>query len=75
MRRIALVLALAGAALLAFGFWGTQTAAGQQRYGGMTDNIPLLASILGGLLVLGAASIDMLAEKRTRGGGGGHGPA
>jgi hypothetical protein len=66
MRKIATTLALAGALLLAFGFWGTQSAAGHQRFADMNGFVPLAMTTLGGLLLITAAIIDMLAERRQR---------
>lgn len=66
MRKIATTLALAGALLLAFGFWGTQSAAGHQRFANMNGFVPLAMTTLGGLLLITAAILDMLAERRQR---------
>jgi hypothetical protein len=66
MRKIATTLALAGALLLAFGFWGTQSAAGHQRFADMNGFVPLAMTTLGGLLLITAAILDMLAERRQR---------
>jgi len=66
MRKIATTLAIAGALLLAFGFWGTQSAAGHQRFADMNGFVPLAMTTLGGLLLITAAIIDMLAERRQR---------
>jgi hypothetical protein len=66
MRKIATTLALAGALLLAIGFWGTQSAAGHQRFADMNGFVPLAMTTLGGLLLITAAIVDMLAERRQR---------
>lgn len=54
MSRLPLVLAVVGLALIAFGWWGLHTAAGQDVFDEMAGIIPLLTQLLGGvLLVLG----------------------
>jgi hypothetical protein len=60
MRMLATVLAVAGALLLAFGFWGTHAAAA--RFG--DGFIPIAASTLGGLLLIAGVIIDLVAERR-----------
>jgi hypothetical protein len=66
MRPAALILAVAGAALLAFGFWGAQTAAGRHRFDEMDGIIPVAAGTLGGFCLIAAVVLDMLAERRER---------
>ncbi|HEX8905856.1 MAG TPA: hypothetical protein VF771_13480 [Longimicrobiaceae bacterium] len=62
MRVLATVLAVAGALLLAFGFWGTHTAAA--RFG--DGFIPIAAGTLGGLLLIAGVLVDIAAERRRR---------
>ena len=52
MTRLPLVLAVAGLALIAFGWWGLHTAAGQDAFDEMAGIIPLLTQLLGGILLL-----------------------
>lgn len=66
MRKIATTLAIAGALLLAFGFWGTQTATGRHQFDEMDGIIPVAAGTLGGFCLIAAAIVDMLAERRER---------
>jgi len=62
MRVLAVVLALAGAALLAFGWWGTHTAAA--RFG--DGFVPIGTGTLGGLLIIAGVIVDIVAERRSR---------
>jgi hypothetical protein len=66
MRKIATTLAVTGALLLAFGFWGTQTAMGRHQFDEMDGIIPVAAGTLGGFCLIAAAIVDMLAERRER---------
>jgi hypothetical protein len=60
MRVLATVLAIAGALLLAFGFWGTHAAVA--RFG--DGFVPIAASTLGGLLLIAGVIVDLVAERR-----------
>ena len=60
--RIATMLGVAGLALLAFGWWGVQTAAGRRAFDEMAGMIPFGAGALGAVLVL--AAIVVAAVKR-----------
>lgn len=62
LRVIAIVLALAGAALLAFGFWGTH--GGAARFG--DGFVPIGAGSLGGILIIAGVIADIVAERRHR---------
>lgn len=62
MRRIALVLALAGVALLAFGLWGTH--GGAARFG--DGFIPIGAGAVGGIVLIAGILVDIVAERRQR---------
>lgn len=57
MRIAAGVLAALGAALLAFGYWGLETAAGRRAYDEMDGMIPFGAGVLGAVLLVLAAVI------------------
>ena len=62
MRTLALVLTLSGIALLAFGFWGTHSAA--DRFG--DGFVPIGAGSLGGMLIIAGVIADIVAERRRR---------
>lgn len=62
LRIVAVVLALAGAALLAFGFWGTHAAAA--RFG--DGFVPIGAGSLGGMLLIAGIIVDIAAERRSK---------
>ena len=62
MRVIPTVIALCGVFLLAFGYWGTH--AGAARFG--DGFIPIAASSLGGLLLIAAAIVDIVADRKRR---------
>ena len=67
MARVALVLALAGSAMVAFGIWGMFTDQGRFHYDEMAGIIPFGASVLGGLLLASAALIAIVrAYRRSR---------
>ena len=57
MRVAAGVLAVLGAALLAFGYWGLETVAGRRAFDEMAGMIPFGAQVLGALLLILAAVI------------------
>ena len=68
LRGIALLLAVIGGLLLAFGWWGVETAAGRRRYDEMDGIIPFAAGVLGALLLACAAilgSIDTWRRRRS----------
>jgi hypothetical protein len=62
MRVLATTLAVSGALLLAFGFWGTHMAAA--RFG--DGFVPIGASSLGGLLLIAGVLVDLAAQYRRR---------
>lgn len=62
MRTVALALALAGVALLAFGLWGTH--GGAARFG--DGFVPIGAGSLGGMLLIAGVLVDIAAERRRR---------
>jgi hypothetical protein len=62
MRVLAVVLAVAGALLLGFGWWGTHTAAA--RFG--DGFVPIGAGSLGGMLLIAGILVDIVAERRSR---------
>jgi hypothetical protein len=62
MRTLATIFAAAGVLLLAFGWWGTHTAAA--RFG--NGFIPIAASSAGGLLLIAGVLVDIAAERRHR---------
>jgi len=62
MRVIPTVIALCGVLLLAFGYWGTH--AGAARFG--NGFVPIAASAAGGLLLIAAAIVDIVADRRSR---------
>ncbi|HEX8243329.1 MAG TPA: hypothetical protein VF541_07530 [Longimicrobium sp.] len=66
MRVITLLLALSGAALLAFGYWGIYTPAGQRRFDEMAGIIPFWAALLGGFLLCVAALLALVGWLRRR---------
>jgi hypothetical protein len=62
----ALVLAVAGAALAVFGWWGIYTAAGMRRFDEMDGLIPFFAGVAGLFLLSVAAIIALFAVWRSR---------
>ena len=65
MTRLPLVLAVAGLALIAFGWWGLHTTTGQDAFDEMAGIIPLLTELLGGiLLLLGVGVLGVRIWKR-----------
>jgi hypothetical protein len=65
MKAAATVLAIVGAALCAFGWWGIDTAAGQRRYDEMDGLIPFFAGCAGLFLLAVAAILALLAWRRA----------
>jgi hypothetical protein len=65
-RAIAAVLAVSGALLLAFGWWGMETVAGRRRYDEMAGMIPEFAGMLGVLLLVAAAVLALIAVAERR---------
>lgn len=61
-----LVLAMAGAALALFGWWGIYTAAGMRRYDEMDGLIPFFAGVAGLFLLAVAAIVTLFALWRSR---------
>jgi hypothetical protein len=66
VRAAAAVLALAGTLLLAFGWWGTETVAGQHRFDEMAGMIPFGATVLGALLLVAGLAVGLIGA-RNRG--------
>ena len=58
--RVAIVLVALAVPLLAFGWWGMNTAAGQRAYDEMAGMIPFWAGVLGGLLLAAAAVLGVV---------------
>lgn len=52
MSRWSLTLLVAGACLVAFGWWGVETVAGRRRFDEMAGMIPMAAGALGVLVAL-----------------------
>ena len=65
MRIAAGVLAAAGIALAAFGWWGMYTAAGNRRFDEMDGLIPFFAGCAGLLLLAVAVIVALLAWRRS----------
>jgi len=65
-RAAAGVLAVAGAALLAFGWWGVETSAGRQRYDEMDGIIPFATGVLGAILLLVGTVTASIAMRKRR---------
>lgn len=61
-----MLLAGIGIVMLAFGFWGTQTAAGRHAFDEMDGIIPVAAGAVGAFLLLTAAFLDYRADKRDK---------
>ena len=61
-----LILAVAGAALAVFGWWGIYTAAGMRRYDEMDGLIPFFAGVAGLFLLAVAAIVALFALWRSR---------
>lgn len=66
MRALSLILAFFGAALVAFGYWGSQTRAGQVAFDEMAGIIPLLAGLLGAGLSVAALALRVWAGRRPK---------
>lgn len=65
MKRAAVLLAIAGLVLAAFGWWGVYTPAGMHRYDEMDGIIPAAAGFLGIVLLAAAACVALLAWWRA----------
>jgi len=61
------MLALAGALLLAFGWWGLETTAGRHRFDEMAGMVPLAAGALGALLLTAGSILGMIRAQRRGG--------
>lgn len=61
-----LILAVAGAALAVFGWWGIYTAAGMRRYDEMDGLIPFFGGVAGLFLLAVAATVALFAIWRSR---------
>lgn len=66
LRRTAMLVAGIGIVMLAFGFWGTQTASGRHTFDEMDGIIPVAVGTAGAFLLLTAAYLDYRAEKRDK---------
>ena len=66
LRRTAMLLAGIGIILLAFGFWGTQSASGRHAFDEMDGIIPVAVGTAGAFLLLTAAFLDYRADKRDK---------
>jgi hypothetical protein len=64
LRTAAAVLAVAGAGLVGFGWWGVNTAAGQRRYDEMAGMIPFFAEVAGAILLVVAFLLLLLSARR-----------
>ncbi len=63
-RVITIILAVAGAGLLAFGWWGMNTPTGQRRFDEMAGIIPFWAGLLGGFLLCVAIVVALIGRLR-----------
>lgn len=66
MRYLAPLLAVAGAAALAFCYWGLHTPAGRLAYDEMAGMIPFFAGVAGGVLLVAAAAVWLWRCLRAR---------
>jgi len=66
LRRTAMLVAGIGIILLAFGFWGTQTASGHHAFEATNGIVPVAVGTAGAFLLLTAAYLDYRAEKRDK---------
>jgi len=66
MRVTAVILALSGALLVAYGWWGVNTVAGRRRYDEMAGMIPFGLGVLGVLLLAAGAVVALIAVLRAR---------
>lgn len=66
MKIAALVLAVVGAALVVFGWWGIYTAAGMRRYDEMDGLIPFFAGVAGLFLLAVAVIVALFVLWRSR---------
>ena len=66
MKIATVALAVAGAALGGFGWWGIYTAAGMRRYDEMDGLIPFFAGVAGLFLLAVAAVVALFAMGRSR---------
>lgn len=59
-----IVLGVAGAGLVGFGWWGVNTAAGQRRYDEMAGMIPFFAQVTGAVVLAAALALLLLSARR-----------
>lgn len=64
MTATAVVLTVIAAGLLAFGWWGVYTAAGQRRFDEMAGMIPMFALWAGVLLLAVSAALGWMSSRR-----------
>ena len=64
MKTAAHVLVALALALVTFGWWGTETIAGRQRFDEMAGMIPFAARVAGWLCLLVAALLYLLVWRR-----------
>ena len=65
--RMTRALVMAGALLLAFGWWGLETTAGRHRFDEMAGMIPLAVGALGALLLTAGVILGMIRAQRRGG--------
>jgi hypothetical protein len=65
VRPLLLVLAVAGACLLAFGYWGVNTVRGRQMFDEMAGMIPMGVGALGALCLAAAVVIYVVGRIRS----------
>ena len=66
LTRVAAILAIAGALLVAFGYWGIETNAGRRAFDEMAGMIPWGAGVLGSVLVVVGATLLAIGRWRRR---------
>jgi len=66
MRVTAVLLALSGALLMAYGWWGVNTVAGRRRYDEMAGMIPFGLGVLGALLLVAGVVVALIAFLEVR---------
>jgi hypothetical protein len=64
VKQLALLLAIVGAALVAFGYWGVETRAGRRMFDEMAGIIPWALGLLGWLLL--AVGAGLFVWRRVR---------
>ena len=66
MRVTAVLLALSGALLVAYGWWGVNTVAGRRRYDEMAGMIPFGLGVLSALLLAAGVVVALIAVLKAR---------